>query len=85
MKKLLALILCICLAVPVLTACEDGDENNKGTNATSRTDWTSVKTDPTSWMSSTSEPLKKTDSEPATDETGNPSQSVTDLPESSKK
>lgn len=85
MKKILALILCICLTVPVLTACEDRDEANNGTSASSRTDWTSVKTEKTSWMSSTSEPLKNTDSEPETDATGNPSQSVTDLPESSKK
>lgn len=78
MKKILALILCICLAVPVLTACEDRDENNKGTG-------TSVRTEKTGWVTSTSEPLKQTDSKPATDATGQPSQTVTDLPESSKK
>ncbi len=37
MKKILALILCVCLAMAVLTACEDKGSNNQSTNHTSHT------------------------------------------------
>ena len=91
MKKILALILCVCLAMAVLTACEDKGNNNQSTSHTNKMDQTTPGmtsgTNPQSTMQSTMDVTDPSSSEqPGSTSDGMPDGGQSSAqPESTKK